>query len=565
MRRERRSTTTQHVQALYCMWTFGDLIRFKGGMHTFSDTLHHELVEFVTAPQREMNCEARLRRRLVLVAREHRKSTIDTVLYTMWRIYRNPDLRIAVGCNEKRLSESFIRELRFYFEDEELQETVWNNRPHIEGRLIPLMYKGAKTREHDDTAAADRKVVWNQRSLQVIRLNQVYKEPTVEAVSVNVKLTGSHYDIVILDDVVDWDNSSTPAKAANVETWAEDLESVLIKKPTLHKITPHFEEWVGDELIINGTPYYRHDFYHTHFLGKTFEYGINHEELETNLEEKEYIAFLRNIFVNMKDNSDGYVFPEEFNDNVIKRLMSRTKKHRFSAQYLLTVIPEDEKDMSLSKDDIVYVMEKDVIKCGGGLVEYIKNSFETVRIQLYMIVDLAGTTHKKSDNSAVCVGGKDWDGNLYVFDMVGKKLTPSQLIKEIFRIANKWDLVCVYVERGNYQGTFAGSLRDAFTQEDARILTILTYYYGSSKKERITNALEPLLNNRMLYAFSWIVSKTPFGMELEFHPSEIVTDDCIDVVATLSDIAPKTRPESYEERKSKMRKLFVNRRYGGVR
>lgn len=565
MRRQRESVSSLHVDALYDMWAFGELIKFKSGMHTFSQGLHRDLVKFVTTPQIEANPDPSSRRRLTLISREHRKSTINTVLYTMWRLYRNPDLRIAVGCNEKRLSESFIRELRFYFEDEELQETVWNNRPHITGRMIPLMYKGSKARVHDDTSAADRKVVWNQRSLQVVRLHKVYKEPSVEAVSVNVSLTGSHYDIVILDDIVDWDNSSTPAKAKNVENWAEDLESVLIKKPYKAQITPHFEEWCGDEMIINGTPYYRHDYYHSHFLGKNFEFGINHDELETNLEDKQYIAFIKNIYNNNIDSSDGYTFPEEFNDAIIKRLMSRTKRHRFMAQFLLTVVPEEEKTLTITKDNIVYIMEKDIIKCNGGLIEYVKNSFETIRVQLYMVVDLAGTTNKSSDNSSICVGGKDWDNNVYIVDMLGKKLTPSQLITEIFRIAHKWDLRAVYVERGNYQGTFAGSLRSAFSQENAKILTILTYYFGSSKKERITNSLEPLFTNRMLHTFSWIVNKTPFGMELEFHPSESVTDDCIDTAATLNEIAQRTSPQSHEERRAKRAQLAINRKYGGVR
>lgn len=556
-------TSPLHIEALDDMWAFAELIDYRGGVDTFSQ-LHRDMCDFVTTPQRIMRGQAANRRRLTLVAREHRKSTINTVLYTMWRLYRNPNLRFAVGSNVKKLSQAFIRELRFYFENEDLQEYVWNNRPHIKGRLVPHLYKGSKVRKgDDDTDAADRKVVWNQYMLQLVR-TEIFKEPSVEAVSVGMSLTGAHYDIVILDDIVDWDNCSTAVKAGGVEEWAEDLESVLTKTAVEYDVTPHFQEMVGDELIINGTPYYKWDYYHSHFLGKTFKFGENHDELEANLSDKEYICFIRNIYKNGKNPEEGYTFPELFNDIVVKRLRARIKKKRFSAQYLLQVTGNDD-DERLNSDSVKLILEKDIIKDGYGLITYIRNPIEQKQIRLYMVIDLAISQAKTADNSCIGIGGYDDEGNFYLVDVFAKRVAPSELINQIYRIADKWNISVVHVEKGGYQEAFAHQLRAEFLKPERRPLVVMPYYHGGNKKERITNQLEPLISNGMLYTHGWILHKTPLSEELEYHPSEDTTDDVIDVTATLAEKATITVQQKATEKQTRTRHLVVNTRYGGQR
>jgi len=82
--------------AFYDMWTFFDLIGFQGGRSNFG-AVHEELVEFITSPQYEGYED--YRRRVVLMPRGHLKSTIGSVGYALWRIFRNPNIRIIVGTN----------------------------------------------------------------------------------------------------------------------------------------------------------------------------------------------------------------------------------------------------------------------------------------------------------------------------------------------------------------------------------------------------------------------------------------------------------------------------------
>ena len=91
------------VRALTDMKAFAELIKFHGGWGSFGEC-HSELVDFVTTPQVNTNAQQKLAfqgdeaeahlRRLILMPRGHLKSTIGTILYTLWRIYRNPNIRI---------------------------------------------------------------------------------------------------------------------------------------------------------------------------------------------------------------------------------------------------------------------------------------------------------------------------------------------------------------------------------------------------------------------------------------------------------------------------------------
>ncbi len=100
------NTHNNKVKALHDIWTFAELIGYEGGKKNFA-AIHRKLAGFVTAPQLAPVClldkgfskQKYNRRRLVLMPRGHLKSTVCSVLYTLWRIYRNPYIRILVGCN----------------------------------------------------------------------------------------------------------------------------------------------------------------------------------------------------------------------------------------------------------------------------------------------------------------------------------------------------------------------------------------------------------------------------------------------------------------------------------
>src|SRR5512141_1086420 len=161
----------QKVRALFDFWEFVDLIQFRGGKKAFAQC-HYELITWADTHGKD--------RELILMPRGHLKSTIMSVARKLWRIYQNPNVRIYVGTSTRFLATAFVRQIKQYLEDPFLQEYVWNDRPHIDGRLVPLMDRTSRSRRNDlgDTEAADKKVVWRADAIQVVR-SDIMSEPTV--------------------------------------------------------------------------------------------------------------------------------------------------------------------------------------------------------------------------------------------------------------------------------------------------------------------------------------------------------------------------------------------------
>lgn len=551
-------TTSLKIDALEDIWAFADLIDFRGGSETFYE-LHREMAAFNCRNQLEPKTCREYRRRLFLVPREHRKSTVNTVLYAMWRIYRNPDIRILIGTNVKDLAMEFVTEIRSYFEDEDLQRKVWNARPHIEGRLIPVInrrdeyYKRRKTAaqeyDDDDDDADYRKVIWSNWKLRVVRSLKA-KEPTLTALSAGMRTTGKHYDLVILDDIVDRENSNTPEKARKILQWANGLESVVTKKAIPYEICPGFTEILGNEVVINGTRWYHHDYY-SKFVGNT------DEEMAERLAQQRYSAMVRSVYKNGRDDGDGYLCPEIY-DEEVDRDMRDALKHEMSEYYAQfhnqIIVPED---VTLHSSMLRYLFPGDVEKTNRGVVKYhdpentdpVTRNKNVYLIRLYMTVDLAGTTNRRSNRSAIAVGGLDELNRLFVFDLRAGKWKPKETVNHIQEMAKSWNINTVHIESGvGFQSTFLDTLKDSFVIPGNAALIMREYVprAGLGKKAEIEAALQPLMESGMMYA-SPHLRHTPIIEELDLFSALVETpDDCLDAVKMIKHIAtptPRMKPD----------------------
>jgi len=530
--------TLENIEkAFYDMWTFFDLIGFQGGRKNFGK-LHEELVEFITRPQFSGNAE--YRRRVVLLPRGHLKSTIGSVGYVLWRIFRNPNIRVLVGTNILSLSNSFIRELRQWFEDKDLQERVWNNTAsYIHAPLVPAMDKSRRSRanhEENFTEAEDKKVIWNNSAIQVLRQAK-FKEPTVYSVSVITKVTGQHYDLLILDDIVDFDNVATLTKMERTYEWAQDLESVLDPSHTCE----FTQEVIGDEIIINGTRYANGDYYETIL-----------NEAET----LEYRYFVRNIYINGKDDSDGYIWGEKFNKGTVQKLRNRLTPRRFASQYLNTILSSDE--TILNVDNIQYIPTANV-SVTNGMAEIKKKEGEKSYVRLYMVVDPAVSMSKTADNTSIAVGGQDEQGNLYIVDGVAGKITPQKIVEEIFRLADKWSLSGVFIETVAWQAALVHYVKEKFSVYRPLAVYPWNPRGQGKKKERIEFYLQPVFHERMIYV-------PPYFKQWDILQNELMTfgganghDDILDTWAMLKEVSKPIRTKT---RKHVSTRQF-NTKWGG--
>lgn len=528
-----KTATELEVRALTDITAFAELIVFHGGWASFGEC-HEELAVFLTKPQVDKQCQdsllyegdelAAFLRRLVLMPRGHLKSTIGTTLYSLWRIYRNPEIRILVGCNLQSLAYSFIREVRSYLEKPELQ-SVWNNRPHIEGNLIPAIQKKTNARNfNNDTEAEDRKVIWNNVALQVVREGQ-YKEPTLFATSSGTTVTGMHFDLIILDDLVDFKNVESEQKKTQTEEWIADVESV-INPPRLTQVKGVngfvLNDILGGEIIVNGTRYAVDDYY-----GQI-------------LEKKEDIGFQvhsRNIYRNGKDSSDGYLWHEKYTDRIVTALQARLSPRRFSSQYLNTVY---EKDAHLFNTNAIQILPNDsVFSNGDKLLVRLPNGRTEVLIPV-IAIDPAFSTSKTSDDCAILVGGKLSDGTVLVVDAALDRMIAAEVVTKVREFSDVYK-TCRLFSEANGVGLLVPELfKPQATYVNGRAIIVYDHYEQRSKESKIQGVLELPINLGKVMFCQRVRDNEHIWKQVANYPG-VRHDDFLDGLVTLFEKSTPSR------------------------
>lgn len=127
-----------------------------------------------------------IRNLLILIARQHGKSTWQSEFYPTWEILRNPRIRIIIISESKSLAVSSIKSIGQYLEG--------------------LGQKFEKNDEEEKTVVRPKSGLHR-------------RDPTLLAFSTASKLTGRHCDIMILDDTVVRDNSYTEPQRRKYEEW----------------------------------------------------------------------------------------------------------------------------------------------------------------------------------------------------------------------------------------------------------------------------------------------------------------------------------------------------------
>ncbi len=524
-------TQKQLVQALWDKWAFLDLIGFHGGTKNFGE-FHKELVDFetdITGSERQ----------LYLVPRGHLKSTLLCVADSLWDIYINPNIRIFVGSANRFLSTAFIREIKVYLEDSWLQENVWSRRPHFKGNLVPTMDRLAKSRRYSVdtvnqyTEVDDKKVVWRSDAVQVNRTYKM-KEPTVTSGSVGSLATGFHFDKVVFDDVVTYDNSNTPEKREKIMSWIYDLESVL---------DPEFFDWeLYDRLLKVGVPD-EHAIYHSYVGNKVKTLGTRYHKddyygyLIDRADELNIDVFQRNIYKNGRNDAAGYLWHERFNADVVHRLRISMSASRFASQYLNEVIADEEKTLNL--DGVEWFNETAVTPKGSGAaIVTLKrgDSTETKKLRLRLVVDPAASIKSDADFTCILVGAVDEDNHIWVVDYAMGRFRPAEAMKEIWRLADKWLINSVTVENSAGFASYSLMLKDNFKYY--RPLNVQEYkpmtgQNAIKKSERMNMALQPRFSNNMIHMARPIRNNKNVIEQLQFFGRKGIHDDFPDAMTIL--------------------------------
>lgn len=159
-----------------------------------------------------------LDRAIIIGHLESGKSNQITIGRVLWELGKNPELRIIILSNTSTQAKKFLSSIRRYIERSEELKHVF---PHLK--------PGQQ---------------WTDSSITVERKSNA-KDPSITAIGVHGAALSARVDLLVMDDILDWENTRTPEARVKVYNW---VASELLGR--------------SKRVIGVGNAYHRRDAYH---------------------------------------------------------------------------------------------------------------------------------------------------------------------------------------------------------------------------------------------------------------------------------------------------------------
>lgn len=363
-----------------------------------------------------------------LAPRGHGKSTIGDVDFCITKVLRNPDIRIMIGSKTQTQASAFLKEIRTHFE-----QNV---------NLIRIFGDWKKSRDN----------VWNDKEFTVNRRTVIKKEATVSALGASGAVVSKHFDIIIGDDLVGFENARTEAQRKVLKEW---FYSSLY--PTLEP---------DGEIHILGTRYSPMDLYED--LIKSKNYKINVQQAITVKDGQEYSLWESKFSLeklrSIREEAGLIIFNMQYQNNT-ELAKGKIFKYKYFKHF-----EEYEVDYDLNR------VRVKVLDSQG--VPY------WIPVRIYMGADLAISEDETSNNDyfVLTVIGVDKNKNVYVLDYLKERLTFNAQLNAILDYGkNKFPMVeRIGVETVQYQKSLA---------QEIRRLSLLPVVNIQTSKDKVTRAM----------------------------------------------------------------------------
>lgn len=380
--------------------------------------LHASIIHNVSDNQASMD----------LAPRGHGKSTIGDVDFCITKVLRNPDVRIMIGSKTQTQASAFLKEIRTHFE-----QNV---------NLIRIFGDWKKSRDN----------VWNDKEFTVNRRTVIKKEATVSALGASGAVVSKHFDIIIGDDLVGFENARTEAQRKVLKEW---FYSSLY--PTLEP---------DGEIHILGTRYSPMDLYED--LIKSKNYKINVQQAITVKDGQEYSLWESKFSLeklrSIREEAGLIIFNMQYQNNT-ELAKGKIFKYKYFKHF-----EEYEVDYDLNR------VRVKVLDSQG--VPY------WIPVRIYMGADLAISEDETSNNDyfVLTVIGVDKNKNVYVLDYLKERLTFNAQLNAILDYGkNKFPMVeRIGVETVQYQKSLA---------QEIRRLSLLPVINIQTSKDKVTRAM----------------------------------------------------------------------------
>ena len=143
-------------------------------------------------------------RKLILVPRNHLKSTVVTIVWSIQQILINPNIRICINNAKYDTAREFVQTIQSFLDTNSKLEQVF-------GKF------------------RSPRLQWNRDSFTIAHRTLNRAQPTVMAASIDSILNGKHFDLIINDDLVEPNNVRTKDQIQKVIDFHKDCFNQIDK------------------------------------------------------------------------------------------------------------------------------------------------------------------------------------------------------------------------------------------------------------------------------------------------------------------------------------------------
>lgn len=483
---------------------------------------HKELISW-------WNREDAGKQQLVLLPRDHGKSAM--IAYRVaWTIAKCPEIRILYMSATSALAEKQLK----FIKDILTSDTFMAYWPE---------YINKEETKRERWTSSEIAIDHPKRKEEYIR------DPTIMTAGLTTSITGLHFDIIVMDDVVVMENAYTSDGRRKVREQVSLITSVAAADSRI---------WVV------GTRYHPKDLYNDLTVMEEDCYDAMGEVIGSL---PVYEVYER-VVEDKGDGTGNFLWPRQQRKDgkwfgFDKAILARKRAMyldttQFRAQYYNN--PNDPDNAMIDRSKFQYYNRRHLNRNSGHW------AYKENRLNVYAAIDFAYTIGKKNDHSAIVVIGIDPESNIYVLDIVRFQTDKiSEYYKNIRDLHVKWDFKKLRAEVTAAQAIIVKDLKDNYIRSEGLVLSIDEHRptaQSGAKEDRIRAVLQPRYDELKIWHFEGGGCQELEDELVVNHPTH---DDIKDAMSCAVEIAvpPKAFKSSSLANQSK-NIISFHSRFGGV-
>lgn len=333
---------------------------------------------------------------LWLIPRSHLKTSLWTEAGSLWELIKDPHIRILIVNAKLDNARGMLANIRNIVETNDVFRWLF---PEFCFDLAPKLLR-------------DR-CKWTETRIDFPNSSRAgQRVGNVECMSVGASLVSKHYELILFDDPVNDENTTTKDYRDKIFKWYKD--ALQLRVDLTSRIRLIGTRWHFDDL------YSRVIRRENSTRKKQRESG---EQVTPN-----FLIYRREVIEGGKP-----IWPERFSLEGLAELKIDLGNYIYSCQYLNNPIPEEDAHFKISQ------------------IKPIADLFIPTNVNNFVAVDLADEETTRGDYCAITVASFDDSGKMYVREIQRGHFTILDMLEKIQLVCNRWDPLRVGIEITAFQ------------------------------------------------------------------------------------------------------------------